>query len=82
MVPGGPPLDPAALDATGRSFVQVHGVLHDGWKLGLYLRRTDALLKESWWQHKHRGYDPSHTSSGYDGRPIYRRLMTEMMNKE
>lgn len=67
MVPGGPPLDPAALDATGRSFVQVHGVLHDGWKLGLDLRRTDALLKESWLQHKHRGYDPSHTSSGYDG---------------
>lgn len=55
VVPGGPPLDPAALDATGRSFVQVHGVLHDGRKLGLDLRRADALLKESWAQHK-RGY--------------------------
>lgn len=52
VTPGGPPLDPAALDATSRSFVQVHRVLHDGRKLGLDLRRTDTLLKESWLQHK------------------------------
>lgn len=62
VAPGGPPLDPAALDATGRSFVQVHGVLHDGRKLGLDLRRTDAVLKESCLQHKHR----AHRSSGSD----------------
>lgn len=52
---GGPPLDPAALDATGRGLVKVHGVLHDGRELGLDLRCTDTLLKESWLQHKHGG---------------------------
>lgn len=67
MAPGGPPLDPAALDATGRSFVQVHGVLHDGWKLGLDLRRTDTLLKESCLQHTHHVYEPAHRSSAQDG---------------
>ena len=54
VLPGGPPLYPAALDASGRRLVEVHGVLHDGRKLGLNLRRADALLKELWIHtHKH-----------------------------
>lgn len=53
VIPGsaGPAaVETAALDAASGRLMDVHGVLHDDWHLGLQLCIPDALLEEPWWQ--------------------------------